>query len=113
MSKDSLAVTRYGSPQGKPLCIIHGWGCDSSFLLPVAKMFRDRDIFLIDLPGYGMSKDLKHIANSLEDTSLALFNSLPKHCDVIAWSIGSIFAFKESCTYTPFFSERVINYLLY
>ena len=99
MSKDSLAVTRYGSPQGKPLCIIHGWGCDSSFLLPVAKMFRDRDIFLIDLPGYGMSKDLKHIANSLEETSLALFNALPKQCDVIAWSIGSIFIFKVANLY--------------
>ena len=77
MSKDSLAVTRYGSPQGKPLCIIHGWGCDSSFLLPVAKMFRDRDIFLIDLPGYGMSKDLKHIANSLEIPIEDLFKNVP------------------------------------
>lgn len=94
MNNKRLAVTRYGSPHGKPLCIIHGWGCDSSFLLPVAKMFRNRDVFLIDLPGYGMSKDLKNIANSLEDTALTLFNSLPKHCDVIAWSIGSIFTFK-------------------
>lgn len=96
MNKDCLAVTRYGSPQGKPLCIIHGWGCDSSFMLPVAKMFRERDIYLIDLPGYGMSKNLKHIAHSLENTSQALFNTLPEDCDVIAWSIGSVFAFRAA-----------------
>ena len=96
MITKTLGVTRCGSVHGKPLCIVHGWGCNSSFMVPIAKMFPSRDVFLIDLPGYGLSQNLKDYASSVENSTQLLLNTLPQNCDLLAWSIGSIFAIKAA-----------------
>lgn len=102
-----LGFTRLGDPHGKPLAIVHGWGCDSSFLLPVADMFRDRDVFLIDLPGYGKSMHLAPFARDLVSTTFLLINTLPDGADVIAWSFGTLYVLHAlSMISSPFFKER-------
>ena len=87
-----LGFTRWGDPHGYPLAIIHGWGCDSSFLLPLAKMFADRDVYLIDLPGYGKSAHLAPMAGDLAATTYYLINTIPFAADVMAWSFGTLYA---------------------
>lgn len=87
-----LGFTRLGNPQGYPLAIIHGWGCDSSFLLPLAEMFPERDVYLIDLPGYGKSAHLAPIASDFIASTYLLINTIPYAADVISWSFGTLYA---------------------
>lgn len=89
-----LGFTRLGNSQGYPLAIIHGWGCDSSFLLPLAKMFPERDLYLIDLPGYGRSAALAPIASDLSATIYYLINTIPHGADVISWSFGTLYVLR-------------------
>ena len=87
-----LGFTRLGNPQGYPLAIIHGWGCDSSFLRPLAEMFPERDVYLIDLPGYGKSAHLAPIASDFIASTYLLINTIPYAADVISWSFGTLYA---------------------
>lgn len=93
-----LGFTRVGNKQGYPLAIIHGWGCDSSFLLPIARMFPDRDVYLIDLPGYGKSEHLASIAEDFSKTNYLLLNTIPCGADVISWSFGTLYALRAIST---------------
>lgn len=93
-----LGFTRVGNKQGYPLAIIHGWGCDSSFLLPIARMFPDRDVYLIDLPGYGRSEHLASIAEDFSKTNYLLLNTIPCGADVISWSFGTLYALRAIST---------------
>lgn len=109
-----LGFTRVGNPHGKPLAIVHGWGCDSSFLLPIADMFRERDVYLIDLPGYGESMHLSPFAQDLVSTTFLLINTLPDGADVMAWSFGTLYVLRAlSMISDPTFknSKRMIQYL--
>lgn len=97
-----LGYTRAGNTRGAPLAIIHGWGCDSSCMMPLASMFPDRDIYLIDLPGYGKSRHLASIADDFSATNYLLLNTLPMGCDLMSWSFGSIYALRAISTlYNP------------
>ena len=87
-----LGFTRLGNPQGYPLAIIHGWGCDSSFLRPLAEMFPEHDVYLIDLPGYGKSAHLAPIASDFIASTYLLINTIPYAADVISWSFGTLYA---------------------
>lgn len=103
-----LGFTRVGDPKGKPLAIVHGWGCDSSFLLPIANMFRERDIFLIDLPGYGESTHLAPFAQDLVSTTFLLINTLPDGADLFAWSFGTLYVLRAlSLISDPTFRNNV------
>lgn len=89
-----LGFTRKGNCRGRPLVLLHGWGCDSRFLLPIADMFPERDVFLVDLPGYGQSKELIHYAQNPVLISLLLLNTIPDQSDLIAWSCGTLYALR-------------------
>lgn len=95
---ERLGFTRMGNKQGCPLAIIHGWGCDSTFLLPIAQMFPERDIYLIDLPGYGKSRHLASIADDFSKTNYLLLNTIPLGSDVISWSFGTLYALRAIST---------------
>lgn len=87
-----LGFSQCGNPQGKPLVLIHGWGCDGRFLKPIADMFPERCSILIDLPGYGKSVHLTHLVEDFQSTIHYLINTLPAQCDVISWSFGTLYA---------------------
>ena len=89
-----LGFTRIGNPQGRPLALIHGWACDSQFLMPVAKMFLERDVYLIDLPGYGKSAHLAPLADNFAATTYLLLNTIPVGSDVVSWSFGTLYALR-------------------
>lgn len=105
-----LGFTRVGDPKGKPLAIVHGWGCDSSFLLPIANMFRERDIYLIDLPGYGESMHLAPFAQDLVSTTFMLINTLPDGADLFSWSFGTLYVLRAlSLISDPTFKNHDIS----
>lgn len=86
-----LGYTREGNCHGRPLVLLHGWGCDSRFLQPIAKMFPERDIFLLDLPGYGKSYHLSKYAEDLYKTIGLLVNTIPDGADILTWSCGTLY----------------------
>lgn len=87
-----LGYSVEGADQGRPLVLIHGWGCDARFLKPIANMFSDRKIILIDLPGYGKSACLTEIIEDFPRSVQYLINTLPEECDLMSWSFGSLYA---------------------
>lgn len=108
-----LGFTRLGNPHGYPLAIIHGWGCDSSFLRPLAEMFPERDIYLIDLPGYGKSAHLAPLASDFTTTTVLLINTIPYAADVISWSFGTLYALHAiSAISSPCLSPESYTHLL-
>lgn len=86
-----LGYMRTGNPEGRPLALIHGWGCDASFLMPVAFMFPERDVYLIDLPGYGRSAHLADCASDLVRSTYLLINTIPDGADIVSWSLGTLY----------------------
>lgn len=47
-----------GNPQGKPVVLMHGWGCEIATVASIAKALEDsRRVISIDLPGHGKSAE--------------------------------------------------------
>ena len=91
-----LVSIETGNPKGKPLVLLHGWGADSTFLMPIAKMFADRNIMAIDFPGYGFNYSKISSIRTFEDTASCLLESIPKDSDVLAWSLSSLYAIRAA-----------------
>ena len=78
---------------GKPLLLLHGWGCDASTMRRVFFYFADkgRDVIAIDFPGFGRSKP-PSAAFSIYDYAAITTRFLEKigvyKPDVIAHSFG-------------------------
>lgn len=89
-----LNVLKTGNAKGRPLILIHGWGADTTFMLPVARMFEDHDIWAIDLPGYGYNSEFKNLSLNFDDSVHSILETIPNNCDVIAWSLGSLYAIR-------------------
>lgn len=53
-----LHYTDTGDPQGKPVVIMHGWGCDVTTVASIAAALEDkRRVINVDLPGHGRSTE--------------------------------------------------------
>lgn len=51
-----------GNPQGLPIILLHGWGCNHTTVRSVASCLEDGlRIFSIDLPGHGKSEEPKDV----------------------------------------------------
>ncbi len=95
-----LSFRSYGARSGVPLAVLHGWATDHHFTQPIASLFPGRQILICDLPGYGISKPLKSSDRNLDATAKVIIGSLPDGCDLMAWSISSIYALK-ACALAP------------
>ncbi len=95
-----LGSVEISRPGCRPLVLLPGWGTNGSFLLPIARMFEDRPVLLIDLPGYGKSAHLSGFANDFSGTVRLLLNTLPANCDLLSWSLSTPFAIKV-CSLAP------------
>lgn len=53
-----LHYTETGNPEGKPVVLMHGWGCDATTVASIAKALEPtRRVINIDLPGHGKSQE--------------------------------------------------------
>lgn len=53
-----LHYTETGNPKGRPVVLMHGWGCDVSTVASIAEAVGDnRRVISVDLPGHGKSSE--------------------------------------------------------
>ena len=57
---------------GKPIVFLHGWGCDGSIFLPVAKLLPNRKCYLLDFQGFGKTPEPPQSGWSVGDYAHAL-----------------------------------------
>ncbi len=50
-----VGFKKFGS--GDPILIVHGWGGSSESLSTLGRLIKDHSVYLIDLPGFGISSD--------------------------------------------------------
>ena len=47
-----------GNPDGRPIIIMHGWGCDHTTVASIRDIVKEKmHVFNIDLPGHGKSDE--------------------------------------------------------
>lgn len=78
--------------QGEPALLLHGWGCDSTLMRPVAEQLSDlRACYMPDFPGFGESPQPDEPWSVTEYTAwlLALMDTLGiRKADIVAHSFG-------------------------
>ncbi len=81
-----INITVHG--KGRPLVLFHGWGFDSQVWLPLLPALSGRyRVYLVDLPGFGLSTHMPWDA-----FKLALLSQLPDYFSLMGWSMGGLFA---------------------
>ncbi|MEG0520208.1 MAG: alpha/beta hydrolase [Erysipelotrichaceae bacterium] len=64
---DDLNINIMVEGQGDVMLILHGWGCDSSLLMPIMEYFKKKyQVIIMDLPGFGKS-DTPHTIWKIDD----------------------------------------------
>ncbi|MCH5235788.1 MAG: alpha/beta hydrolase [Muribaculaceae bacterium] len=81
-----------GNPEGNPVVILHGWGCNLTTVKSIANYLSDKmRVIIIDLPGHGKSQEPKEIFGSddFADIILKLIDRLElKQPSLIGHSFG-------------------------
>ena len=84
----SIHIQRHGL--GPPLVLFHGWGFDSQIWLTILPLLSKRyTLYLVDLPGFGLSALLDWPAFKTE-----LLAQLPSQFALAGWSMGGLYATK-------------------
>lgn len=66
-----ICYAETGNPEGKPVVLMHGWGCDHSTVQSIAAILAPgMRVFNIDLPGHGKSMEPDEIWGVEKYTSL-------------------------------------------
>lgn len=91
-SDTSLGFTMHGT-QGPVIAVTHGWAADSNFTASIPALFPQYRVMLIDLPGYGRSRDLGDYAD-FDDTVALLKNTIPQGAVLMSWSLSTLYALR-------------------
>ena len=84
--------------QGEDLVLVHGWGVNSVVWEPVIEQLsRHFRLHLVDLPGFGQSKNLSEY--TLQRIVDALVEVLPEKAVWCGWSLGGLVATYASYIY--------------
>ena len=100
---------------GKPLLMIHGGACDSSFFLRSAEyLARNRQVIIYDRRGYGQSSKTDYVYTTRElfgreqaSDAAAILSTLNDPADICACSMGTIIALYLLLDY-PSLVDRII-----
>jgi len=93
-----LGCTCFGNPDAQPVAVTPGWATDSNFLLPFKELLKDYYLILIDMPGYGKSKDLAKFATDLRHGANLILNTVPDNAILISWSLSTLAAARACAT---------------
>jgi len=83
-----IAVETIG--QGRDIVALHGWGMNRDIWQGVASRLNGCRLHLVDLPGYGQSKDVH--ADSIEAIVAQIADAVPAGSVWMGWSLGGIIA---------------------
>lgn len=74
--------------QGPDLVLLHGWGLHSGVFEPLCRQLAQRyRLHLVDLPGYGRSRE-SELPASMAELADALVKSTPAAATWLGWSLG-------------------------
>jgi pimeloyl-[acyl-carrier protein] methyl ester esterase len=74
---------------GPDLVLLHGWGLDSGVFEPLcAPLARRYRLHLVDLPGYGRSREIV-VPETVDDLVAALVKATPIGASWLGWSLGA------------------------
>ncbi len=77
--------------QGEPLVLLHGWGMNSAVWQGVVKrLLADYRLYLVDLPGMGLSKPV--YPYHLHTLAEAVAEVIPGVSNILGWSLGGMVA---------------------
>lgn len=67
----TLHYSESGNPQGAPILLLHGWGCNHTTLASIQKIVEPgMHVFSVDFPGFGQSTEPKEVWGIEEYTRL-------------------------------------------
>ncbi|MDO6748231.1 malonyl-ACP O-methyltransferase BioC [Gilvimarinus sp. 1_MG-2023] len=92
----------YSTAGASPIVLLHGWGFSAASMAPLIEPLRQvRDVWCVDLPGFGDQPSLE----SFDVDSLMGFlaECLPVKACLVGWSLGGVLAL----TYAERFPARV------
>jgi pimeloyl-[acyl-carrier protein] methyl ester esterase len=88
MKTKTFSVTRSG--RGRPIILLHGWGMNAAVFEPLcAELVKTREVFNVDLPGYG--KSYWDESMTFADQVAMMSTKLPPG-ELLGWSMGGLYA---------------------
>ncbi len=89
----SMYVERIGS--GPDLVLLHGWGLNGAVWQEIVPLLQPYyRLHLVDLPGFGYSRDIVMPDNNLQAWSETVLAALPERFDLLGWSMGGLIALR-------------------
>ena len=68
---DDINYIQYGNENGKDIVLLHGWGQNIEMMKPVGDLLANcYHVTIIDLPGFGASKEPSIILNVMDYTKI-------------------------------------------
>ena len=68
---DDINYIQYGNDKGKDIILLHGWGQNIEMMQPLGNLLADNyHITIIDLPGFGKSKEPKVALSVMDYTDI-------------------------------------------
>lgn len=101
---------KYGN--GKPVVYLHGWGCDGSVFLPVAKQLPSYSNYLVDFAGFGKSDPPPESGWTVEEYAEQLKDFLVQQNLHSAVLVGHSFGCRVALAFAAKYSELVERMLL-
>lgn len=81
--------------EGAPLVLLHGWAMHGGVFSPLVERLRaQRTVYLVDLPGHGLSRD-STLPLAIDPVVDALVDVLPP-APWLGWSLGGLFALQAA-----------------
>lgn len=100
---DDINYIQYGNDKGKDIILLHGWGQNIEMMQPLGNLLADNyHITIIDLPGFGKSKEPKVALSVMDYTDIvhSLVEKLNiKKPTLIAHSFGGRISICYGATY--------------
>lgn len=94
----SIHIEKHGPETAPALALIHGWGMHSGVWQPlVKKLSRHFCLYLVDLPGMGMSRPVD--PGHLHAVAGKIAELLPLNMDICGWSLGGLVAMRIALSY--------------
>lgn len=98
---------------GKPIVWLHGWGCDGSIFLPVAKLLPSSRNVLTDMRGFGKSDLLPDDGWSVADYAEDLFRFFNEQGISRATLVAHSFGCRVATVFAALHPESVERMLLF
>lgn len=89
-TKLRLGCTCFGDSKASPVVFTPGWATDFNIFTPLQNLLDKCYIIIVDMPGYGKSKDLAIYADDINFCASLLLNTIPKGCTLVSWSLSCL-----------------------